>query len=541
MKARRRIFTDTLSFVPPGLLLVLLIAAPAHATIRTVFPDGSGPYPTIQSAIQASSTGDIVELANGVFSGSGNRDITFQGKAITVRSQNGAANCRLEVGASPNDEHCGFRFITGEQSTSLLRGITISGGNFAGGGISIQGGASPTIMECVLDGNHSGGYHSDGAGGGIQCLGSARFIDCMIANNSTIPGEGPGGPGGGVYLDGNPVFEHCAFQGNLAGGSQGKGGAVYAAPGSEPVFDRCTFRDNRAWSGAAAYLESGSATFRDCAIADHSTGLNGRGGGIFCSSNDLRLRHCVLSGNGAHLQGGAIHAVSSSPGSKSCTFYGNFTDGEGGGVNLAAGSHARVDRTIIASTSWGGPVACDQTSSVLASCVDLWDNAGGDYPGCLAGQLGINGNISSDPLFCDAANENFRLSTESPCSPVENPSCGLIGALPVGCGPASAVRDQGLAGARGGVRSLSPVMPNPARGQATLRYQVPAAAHTLLTVHDVAGRTIAVLVDGMRPAGKHDALWNGRDDSGRLVPAGVYTCRLRAGRVRDARTIVLTR
>ncbi|MCK4306458.1 MAG: hypothetical protein KAY24_19610, partial [Candidatus Eisenbacteria sp.] len=43
------------------------------------------------------------------------------------------------------------------------------------------------------------------------------------------------------------------------------------------------------------------------------------------------------------------------------------------------------------------------------------------------------GNISADPLFCDPDNADFTLAESSQCSPAGNPSCGLIGARPVGC------------------------------------------------------------------------------------------------------------
>ncbi|MCK4415324.1 MAG: hypothetical protein KAY32_17455 [Candidatus Eisenbacteria sp.] len=54
---------------------------------------------------------------------------------------------------------------------------------------------------------------------------------------------------------------------------------------------------------------------------------------------------------------------------------------------------------------------------------------------CLEGQLGVDGNIWADPLFCDREGGDFRLELGSPCAPEANPDCGVIGALPVGCGP----------------------------------------------------------------------------------------------------------
>ena len=45
-------------------------------------------YPTIQSAINAASNGDTVLVHTGTYTGIGNRDLDFHGKAITVRSEN---------------------------------------------------------------------------------------------------------------------------------------------------------------------------------------------------------------------------------------------------------------------------------------------------------------------------------------------------------------------------------------------------------------------------------------------------------------------
>jgi len=78
----------TIGLLPLGLALVG--SSPVLAEIYTVYPDGSGVYPTIQAAIDAAEDNDIVELVDGVFMGSGNTRVSFCGKAITVRSQIGS-------------------------------------------------------------------------------------------------------------------------------------------------------------------------------------------------------------------------------------------------------------------------------------------------------------------------------------------------------------------------------------------------------------------------------------------------------------------
>jgi hypothetical protein len=78
-------------------------------------------------------------------------------------------------------------------------------------------------------------------------------------------------------------------------------------------------------------------------------------------------------------------------------------------------------------------VHCGGTSAITLTCSDLYGNAGGNWTDCIADQLGQNGNIFADPLFCDVAADNFTLSSNSPCAPDNSNGCGLIGAQDVGC------------------------------------------------------------------------------------------------------------
>jgi hypothetical protein len=68
--------------------------------------------------------------------------------------------------------------------------------------------------------------------------------------------------------------------------------------------------------------------------------------------------------------------------------------------------------------------------------------------------------------------------------------------------------------------------PNPFTGQTVFNFRLPASGAVRLSVHDLKGRTVAVLIDGERPAGHHAAIWDGRDQRSRRQPAGVYVYRL---------------
>ncbi len=77
--------------------------------------------------------------------------------------------------------------------------------------------------------------------------------------------------------------------------------------------------------------------------------------------------------------------------------------------------------------------------------------------------------------------------------------------------------------------------PNPFTDATTVRFRLPAAGPVRLGVYDLAGRRVAALLDGTRPAGEHAVAW----EPGPLA-AGVYYLRLEAaGRTAAARCVKL--
>jgi flagellar hook assembly protein FlgD len=89
--------------------------------------------------------------------------------------------------------------------------------------------------------------------------------------------------------------------------------------------------------------------------------------------------------------------------------------------------------------------------------------------------------------------------------------------------------------------TLDPSYPNPFRLSTTVGFRLPAPARVKLTVHDVAGRRVAVLLDETRGAGLHQVEWNGRNDAGEKVHSGIYFYRLDAGKRIQVRKVVLVR
>jgi hypothetical protein len=94
----------------------------------------------------------------------------------------------------------------------------------------------------------------------------------------------------------------------------------------------------------------------------------------------------------------------------------------------------------------------------------------------------------------------------------------------------------------GATLALQPFYPNPFNPAATIRYDLPGARPVRLQVYDVSGRLVRILVDGeIQLAGRHEIVWDGRDDTGQAAASGVYLCRLQAGIESRIRRLVLAK
>jgi subtilisin-like proprotein convertase family protein/type IV secretory pathway protease TraF len=89
------------------------------------------------------------------------------------------------------------------------------------------------------------------------------------------------------------------------------------------------------------------------------------------------------------------------------------------------------------------------------------------------------------------------------------------------------------------VFALHPGYPNPFNPITHIRFELPRSDRVTLRIYDLSGRLVRTLVDGRLPAAAHDAVWDGRDDSGRPVASGVYTSRLATTAKAVTRKLVL--
>ncbi len=89
--------------------------------------------------------------------------------------------------------------------------------------------------------------------------------------------------------------------------------------------------------------------------------------------------------------------------------------------------------------------------------------------------------------------------------------------------------------------SLSQNYPNPFNPGTSITYVLPQAAMVTLTIYDLLGRTVRVLVDGQQPGGRRWAEWDGRDTRGLPVASGAYIYRMAATGTDGAQTVLTNR
>jgi len=90
--------------------------------------------------------------------------------------------------------------------------------------------------------------------------------------------------------------------------------------------------------------------------------------------------------------------------------------------------------------------------------------------------------------------------------------------------------------------NLFEVYPNPFRTATNIEFNLDRKANVQLSIFNMFGQQVKVLLDGEMPEGKHKVRWNGIDENGSPATTGIYLCRfIKNGEVSNVKRLVINR
>jgi hypothetical protein len=452
-------------------------------------------------------------------------------------------------------------------------GFLLEGG--AGGGVWNEG--TLVLERSTVSANQATDVQDACYGGGVFNAGTATIRNSTLSGNTLSCFEG--GAGGGLRNTGVATVEAATITGNAVGvvwdAATAHGGGIASFGGT------VTLRGSLV-AGNAAERDDATA---DCTGALASDGANVVGSGTGCPADaaDTTVApesvftsvlgpladnggptptHALLAGSPAVDAGSCVDAE----GAAITEDQRGFTRRDGlcdaGSYEYGAETTPLVTVTVgpdaepVVIPATGGRITYALAVTNLADAsetVDLWIRITG--PGVSITRGPVTWTLAPG----ETLTRTLRQNVPSGAPPGSYTLAAVIGDFPQAedssafAWEKSASKGRVLAGDMGWETDLSPVMragtdaapstfaleenyPNPFNPSTNIGYTLPEAASVRLSVFDVLGREVAVLVEGAQPAGRHAVTW-----SAGALPSGLYVYRLKAGAFVETRTMMLAK
>ncbi len=412
--------------------LVVVLAAALGTEVATAqtIRHVPGDYPTIQAGIDAAHVNDVVLVAAGTYSGLGNVDLDFAGKAITVRGENGQAII--------NDSRGGTQLVyfhSGETAQSIFEGFVANLGYIQG---VVVDGSSPTIRNCELNVEDVPLSLRDSV---------ATLADLQISGHNFAVDVLRGEPifdrvdvyhCGVSVRDSNIIMRDCAMRENDDGHTFSGGGL--SIDGGSAILMRCTMSDNVAGDGSeygvahggGAYFKDATVRLSQCVIANNRANahfdIGGDGAGVYMSNSAVHLDNCLLHGNRSDSMGAGLFVNGGDAIVSNCTIVGNVAYSSWLGINLPGAvvlwdGSASLSNVVVYFNSSDE----ENYDPFWGNVAVTWSDVQYGYPEFTQPPYPGEGNINIDPRFANVPGGDYRLGDGSPCIDAGNNSLVPIG------------------------------------------------------------------------------------------------------------------
>lgn len=450
--------------------------------------------------------------------------------------------------------------------------------NSASRGGALYGNTQATVLSTLFDGNWAISGDSEGGGASLGIgTGVVSYEDCVFNNNSAATN------GGALYYSSPLVLKECEFGSNSATG--GSGGAVYCNSGS---IEYSSFYENLAsgnagainiidgsiignliWRNEAADDGGGLLVSGECFVSATTFYSNTaeRGSGVFIMPDaSVDIGSTIISygnvGEGLFCYGSGIPGLA-------CVDI--FANAGGDWISWVADQFA-VEGNIALDPLFSDPENGDFSLLPGSPCLpennmDCDDGIGAETPVFLSsfnvqgkeGKAEVSWSSSSQDMLYE-----FTLFCQGEGSEWDVPH------TEVSPGYYTAVDDRRDL-AFGGIflytlsgrdedgsweilcsqsiefnpyltrPALLDAYPNPFNPHIAIPYRLLDGERCRLTIYDISGRLVRVILDNESSDGSGEAFWNGSDSYGNTVASGIYFVHMEAAGFQDSKRIVLLR
>ncbi|MGC5222833.1 choice-of-anchor Q domain-containing protein [Micromonospora sp. DT81.3] len=370
---------------------------------------------------------DVTITGGDNFSGAAmrfNSDVELTG--VTVSGNDAGTGAVLDSGDVIAGS--GIALVDSTLGPNTGTGIRISFGSISvdgstitqntGRGIGAVDGAV-SILDSTINDNGQGGVSTTGQGEGVL----------TFVNSSAV---GNGGTGVGCSACGDLLITDSTITGNAPSGSTTGGGIAWSVDQDEPgegrtatITDTTVAGNTRSGPGGGmvvsiveltddpppAQIVLTGSTFS----ANSAAGVEGRGGGIYAATGEVRIDNSTFSGNSAAVTGGAIYASTGDVFLRHATVVGNSAPT---GANVGTGEDLQSFASIVAGATGGGT-----DCAIAGTTISSGFNVGGDTSCAFVAGPGDQTNVG-DPQLGPLTDNGGPTQTRVPLD--TSPAAGAV-------------------------------------------------------------------------------------------------------------------